>query len=84
MSEVHQLQYLDALFGFERPGASIEMRWQAPGQGMCPEFFPVAERRALGAVRLSLGRRTTEADVDRAIKRIEGRLLHQVGATVRT
>jgi len=25
----------------------------------------------------------TDADVDRAIKRIEGRLLHQVGATIR-
>jgi phenylalanyl-tRNA synthetase beta subunit len=25
-----------------------------------------------------------EADVDRAIKRIEGRLLHQVGATLRS
>ena len=26
----------------------------------------------------------TDADVDRAIKRIEGRLLHQLGATIRT
>ena len=25
----------------------------------------------------------TEADVDRAVKRIEGRLLHQLGATLR-
>jgi len=27
--------------------------------------------------------RGTEADVDRAVKRIEGRLLHQLGATLR-
>jgi phenylalanyl-tRNA synthetase beta subunit len=47
----------------------------------------VGEGKKSFAVRLVLRSESgtlTDADVDRAIKRIEGRLLHQLGAALRT
>lgn len=74
--------------------AAVEDAIRAAGKGLVESITlldvyrgqQVAAGRKSFAVRLVLRSpegTLTEADVDRAIKRIEGRLLHQVGAAVR-
>jgi phenylalanyl-tRNA synthetase beta chain len=77
------------------PYAAVEEAVRAAGKGIVESVSlrdvyrgpQVGEGRKSFAVRLVLrspDATLTDADVDRAVKRIEGRMLHQLGATMRS